>query len=284
LLSGARTGWEAIIDLALAEDIGTGDVTTLSTVPEDACARGTMLVKADGIISGLEVAAYTFRRFDPTISFTPRVADGDRVYAVTVIVDLEGRARGLLTGERVALNLLQRLSGVATLTSRFVAETAGTKAKIVDTRKTTPGMRILEKAAVRHGGGHNHRVGLSDGVLIKDNHLAAVGGADRVTKAIQAARALAPHTLKVEVEVSTLDEVAEAVAASADIIMLDNMDLDTMRTAVGIVGGRALVEASGGVRLESVRAIAETGVDFISVGALTHSAPALDISLNFELT
>lgn len=283
-MSGARTGWEAIVELALAEDIGTGDVTTLSTVPEGATARGTMLAKAAGVISGLEAAAYTFRRVDPAIRFAPRVRDGDRVDAGTVIVDLEGPARGMLTAERVALNLLQRLSGVATLTSRYVAETAGTSAKIVDTRKTTPGFRILEKAAVRHGGGHNHRVGLSDGVLIKDNHLAAIGGPDRVTKAIRAARALAPHTLKIEVEVTTLAEVEEAVAAGADIILLDNMDLETMRAAVGIVGGRALVEASGGVRLESVRAIAETGVDLISAGALTHSAPALDISLDFELT
>ncbi|MCC6792385.1 MAG: carboxylating nicotinate-nucleotide diphosphorylase, partial [Thermomicrobiales bacterium] len=170
-----------------------------------------------------------------------------------------------------------------TMTATFVAETAGTNAKIVDTRKTTPGLRVLEKAAVRHGGGHNHRVGLSDGVLIKDNHLAAIGGPDRVTKAIEAARAFAPHTIKIEVEVTTLDEVREAVAARADIILLDNMDLATMREAVSIIAGRALVEASGNVRVETVRAIAETGVDLISAGALTHSAPALDISLNFAL-
>jgi nicotinate-nucleotide pyrophosphorylase (carboxylating) len=281
---GARTGWEAIVELALAEDIGTGDITTLSTVPAGTRARGTMLVKAPGIISGLEAAAYTFQRVDPEITFSPCVADGARVEAGTVIVELEGPARSLLTGERVALNLIQRLSGVATLTGRFVAETAGTEAKIIDTRKTTPGLRILEKAAVRHGGGHNHRVGLSDGVLIKDNHLAAIGGPDRVTRAIRAARELAPHTVKIEVEVTTLDEVAEAVAAKADIILLDNMDLEMMREAVAIVGGRALVEASGGVRLETVRAIAETGVDLISAGALTHSAPALDISLDFALT
>jgi nicotinate-nucleotide pyrophosphorylase (carboxylating) len=276
-------GWEAIVELALAEDIGTGDVTTLSTVPADAQARGTMIVKAPGIISGLEAAAYTFRRVDPTILFQPCVTDGTAVEPGSVIVELSGPARGLLVGERVALNLLQRLSGVATMTARFVAETAGTRAKVVDTRKTTPGLRVLEKAAVRHGGGHNHRVGLSDGVLIKDNHLAAIGGSDRVTKAIEAARAFAPHTIKIEVEVTTLAEVREAVAAGADIILLDNMDLEMMRDAVGIVGGRALVEASGNVRLETVRAIAETGVDLISAGALTHSAPALDISLNFDL-
>jgi nicotinate-nucleotide pyrophosphorylase (carboxylating) len=277
------TGWEAIVELALAEDIGTGDVTTLSTVPAGARARGTMLAKASGVISGLEAAAYTFRRVDPEIVFTPLVKDGDAVERGTLVAEMSGPARGLLIGERVALNLLQRLSGVATLTAKFVAETAGTKAKVVDTRKTTPGLRVLEKAAVRHGGGHNHRVGLSDGVLIKDNHLAAIGGPDRVTKAIEAARAFAPHTIKVEVEVTNLDEVRQAVAARADIILLDNMDLATMQEAVGIIAGRALVEASGNVRLETVRAIAETGVDLISAGALTHSAPALDISLNFAL-
>lgn len=277
------TGWETIIDLALAEDIGTGDVTTLATVPANQWASGTMLVKAAGVISGLDAAAHTFRRVDPAIVFTPLVRDGDRVEPGRIIAELAGPARGLLVGERVALNLLQRLSGVATMTATFVAEAAGTNAKIVDTRKTTPGLRVLEKAAVRHGGGHNHRVGLSDGVLIKDNHLAAIGGPDRVTKAIAAARAFAPHTIKIEVEVTTLDEVREAVAARADIILLDNTDLATMREAVGIIAGRALVEASGNVRVETVRAIAETGVDLISAGALTHSAPALDISLNFAL-
>jgi len=279
-----RTSWESIVELALAEDVGTGDVTTLATVSAGATARGTMLVKAPGVISGLEAAAYTFRRVDSAIVSRPLVEDGATVEQGTVIAELEGPARGLLIGERVALNLLQRLSGVATLTSKFVAETAGTRAKVVDTRKTTPGLRVLEKAAVRHGGGHNHRVGLADGVLIKDNHLAAVGGPDRVTRAIQSVRALAPHTLKIEVEVTTLPEVEEAVAAGADIILLDNMDVATMREAVRIVAGRALLEASGNVRLETVRAIAETGVDLISAGALTHSAPALDISLNFDIT
>jgi nicotinate-nucleotide pyrophosphorylase (carboxylating) len=183
----------------------------------------------------------------------------------------------------VALNLLQRLSGVATATARYVEAVAGTKARIVDTRKTTPGLRQLEKQAVREGGGHNHRVGLADGVLIKDNHLAAIGGSDRVTKAIERARAFAPHTLRIEVEVTTLPEADEAVAAGADVILLDNMDVATMRRAVESVAGRALLEASGGVNLSTVRAIAETGVDLISIGALTHSAPALDISLEFAL-
>jgi nicotinate-nucleotide pyrophosphorylase (carboxylating) len=278
-----RTGWEAIVDLALVEDIGTGDVTTSATVPPGAHAHGVIIAKSDGIISGLDAAAFTFRRVNPMIDFSARVLDGTRVETGNVISEVAGDARSILTAERVALNLLQRLSGVATLTAAYVEAVAGTSARIVDTRKTTPGMRILEKAAVRDGGGHNHRVGLADGVLIKDNHLAAIGGADRVAKAIRQARERAPHTLKIEVEVTTLDEVREACATGADIILLDNMDLETMHEAVGIIAGRALVEASGGVRLETVRPIAETGVDFVSVGALTHSAPALDISLDFSM-
>ena len=278
-----RAGWEAIVDLALAEDIGPGDVTTLATVPRDAQARATMLAKSAGVISGLGVAGFVFLRVDPTVSFTPTVADGTRVATRTVIAELAGPARSLLTAERVALNLIQRLSGVATATARYVEAVAGTNARIVDTRKTTPGLRQLEKQAVRDGGGHNHRVGLADGVLIKDNHLAAIGGPDRVRRAVCQARTFAPHTLRIEVEVTTLAEVEEALAAGADVILLDNMDVATMRRAVEVVAGRALLEASGGVNLDTVRAIAETGVDLISVGALTHSAPALDISLNFAL-
>ncbi|MGH2550673.1 MAG: carboxylating nicotinate-nucleotide diphosphorylase [Thermomicrobiales bacterium] len=275
--------WQALVDLALTEDIGAGDVTTLSTVPAGATATGVMLLKQSGVISGLEVAAYVFERVDPSIRFEALVRDGDAVTSGTDIVTLIGPARTLLAGERTALNLLQRLSGVATSTAAYVAAVQGTGARVVDTRKTTPGLRALEKSAVRHGGGHNHRFGLSDGVLIKDNHLAAIGGPDRVTRAVQAARENAPHTMKIEVEVTNLAETAEAVAAGADIIMLDNMSLADMAEAVRIVGGRALTEASGGVRLETVRAIAETGVDLISVGALTHSAPSLDISLNFVI-
>jgi nicotinate-nucleotide pyrophosphorylase (carboxylating) len=229
------------------------------------------------------VASYVFKRVDPAISFKPRCDDGAALNANDLLADISGPARSLLAGERVALNLLQRLSGVATLTARYVEAVSGTNATIVDTRKTTPGLRVLEKAAVRHGGGQNHRFGLSDGVLIKDNHLAAIGGPDRVTQAVRAARRHAPHTTRIEVEVTTLDQVEEAVAAGADIIMLDNMTVATMAQAVQLVAGRALLEASGGVRLETVRAIAETGVDLISVGALTHSAPALDISLNFTI-
>jgi nicotinate-nucleotide pyrophosphorylase (carboxylating) len=278
-----RTGWEAIVDLALAEDIGTGDVTTLATVVADARATATMLAKSDGVISGLGVAGFVFRRIDPAVVFTPVVADGTRVSGRTPIAEIDGLARSLLTAERVSLNLIQRLSGVATSTARYVEAVAGTKARIVDTRKTTPGLRQLEKQAVRDGGGHNHRVGLADGVLIKDNHLAAIAGPDRVSRAVCQARAFAPHTLRIEVEVTTLSEVEEALAAGADVILLDNMDVATLRRAVEMVGGRALLEASGGVTLETVRAIAETGVDLISVGALTHSAPSLDISLEFAL-
>lgn len=281
--SRRRVAWEQLIDLALDEDLTGGDVTTLATVPADAFAKGVLLVKQPGVISGLRAARDVFARVDSRIAFTPLVEGGARVSAGTVIARVEGPARGLLSGERVALNLLQRLSGIATLTAAFVDAVSGTKAKIIDTRKTTPGLRALEKQAVRDGGGHNHRFGLGDGVLIKDNHLAAIGGPDRVTRAVQAARAYAPHTLKIEVEVTTLAETEEAIAAGADVILLDNMSAAEMAAAVKAVAGRALLEASGGVRLETLRAIAETGVDLISVGALTHSAPSLDISLDFDI-
>ena len=274
-----RTGWEAIVDLALAEDIGTGDVTTLATVPPGAHARGTIVAKAPGVVSGLDVAGAVFRRVNPAVVFEPRVSDGQWVEPGDVVAEVAGLARSLLAAERVALNLLQRLSGVATLTARYVEAVAGTNARIVDTRKTTPGLRVLEKAAVRHGGGRNHRVGLADGVLIKDNHLAAVGGPDRIARAVRQAREQVPHTLRIEVEVTTPDEAAEAVAAGADAILLDNMELAALRRSVEVVAGRALLEASGGIILANVREVAETGVDLISVGALTHSAPALDLSL-----
>ena len=281
--SGGFTPWQTLVDLALTEDIGPGDITSLSTVAPGATAEGVMIAKQAGVISGIDVAAYVFERVDPEVIFIPKVANGTRVEAGQVIAALEGNARSVLAGERVALNLLQRLSGVATLTAAYVAAVAGTDASIVDTRKTTPGLRALEKAAVRDGGGRNHRLGLSDGVLIKDNHLAAIGGADRVTRAIGLAKARAPHTAKVEVEVTTLAEAEEAALAGADIIMLDNMSVAEMTEAVRIIAKRAPVEASGGVRLDTVGAIAATGVDIISVGALTHSAPALDISLKFSI-
>ena len=282
----SRRGWEALVDLALAEDIGTGDVTSLATVPASATAEGTVLAKADGVISGIEVAAFVFARVDAAIAFEPLVGDGQAVAALTPLARVSGPARSLLTAERTALNLLQRLSGVATITSRFVAETAGSGSRIVDTRKTTPGLRLLEKLAVRHGGGHNHRFGLADGVLIKDNHLAAIGGPDRIAKAIASARELAPHTLKIEVEVTSLDELDEAILAGADIVMLDNMSTAQIAQAVArrdATNRGILLEASGGITLGRIRELAETGVDLISVGALTHSAPALDISLDLDM-
>jgi len=276
--------WETIIDLALGEDMPGGDVTSRSVVAPEETATGILLAKAEGVISGLDVARAVFQRVDPTVLFAALVQDGDTVVAMTPIAQVSGSAWSILAGERTALNLLQHLSGVATVTSRYVAAVAGTNAQVVDTRKTTPGLRALEKAAVRDGGGHNHRFGLTDGILIKDNHLAAVGGADRVSRAIALARENAPHTLQVEVEVTNLDEFREALQAGADIIMLDNMDLGTMRQAVIENEGRALLEASGGVTLDTIGDIARTGVDLVSVGALTHSAPALDISLDFTIS
>ncbi len=281
-----RRGWEAIVDLALNEDIGTGDVTTLATVPIAAQAEGTILAKQAGVISGIEVARFVFQRVDSTVSFTPLVADGQHVAAFTPLARVSGPARSLLTAERTALNLMQRLSGVATITAQYAAETEGSISRVVDTRKTTPGMRLLEKLAVQHGGGHNHRFGLADGVLIKDNHLAAIGGPDRVTVAIQTARELAPHTLKIEVEVTTLDELNEAIAAGADVIMLDNMSNALIAEAVArrdAADPRILLEASGGITLDRIRDLAATRVDLISCGALTHSAPSLDISLDLDI-
>lgn len=276
-------GIEAIVRLALDEDVGTGDITTNSTVPEGARASGTFLAKAEGVLSGLEVARTVFREVDSGVSFRPVLADGDAFQPGTALASVEGPARGVLTAERVSLNFLQRLSGVATATARYAEAVQGTGARIIDTRKTTPGMRLLEKAAIRHGGGHNHRVGLSDGILIKDNHLAALGGDNPVEQAIQAAREAAPHTLKVEVEVTSLAQLEQALEAGADVIMLDNMDIATMAEAVRRTGGRALIEASGGITFDTLRKVAETGVDLISVGALTHSAPAVDISLELEI-
>ena len=271
------------VEIALEEDTSYGDITSELTVPVERQARGRFLAKSDGVISGLEVVREVFRQIDPDVRFAPSVKDGDRVAAGESFGTIAGPARSILIGERVALNFLQRLSGVATATAHYVEAVHGTTAHIIDTRKTTPGMRFLEKTAVRHGGGHNHRIGLSDGILIKDNHLAAIGGANRITTAIQAARAGAPHTLRVEVEVTNLIELAEALDAGPDAILLDNMTVEEMTEAVQITGGRALLEASGGITLETVRAVALTGVDLISVGALTHSSGALDISLEIDM-
>ena len=270
---------DAIIRNALAEDIHTGDITTQALQLKSGVVSGFLKAKEDMIVCGLAVAERVFSILDKEVKFTHRCSDGDFVFAGNVIAEMSGNASSLLQGERVALNLLQRMCGVATLTSKYVKAVQGTKARIVDTRKTTPGLRILEKYAVRVGGGINHRTGLYDGVLIKENHIAAAGG---ISAAVSRAKSYIPHTLKIEIETQSLTDVAEALTAGADIIMLDNMDMDTMKEAVTIISGRATVEASGGVNLSTVKAVAETGVDIISVGALTHSAPAMDISMLLE--
>ena len=272
-------GLDALITQALLEDIHTGDITTLAVVGEGSESHARLIAKEPMVLAGIQVAERVFYLVDPTIRFNPSFGDGSRIAGGDLLAGIDGKAASLLQGERVALNLLQRMCGVATLTARYVEAVQGTSARIVDTRKTTPGLRMLEKYAVRVGGGINHRTGLYDGVLIKENHIAAAGG---ISEAIRRARAYIPHTLKIEVETETLDQVIEAVAAGAEIIMLDNMTPAAMREAVGIIGGRALVEASGGVNLESVKEIAETGVNIISVGALTHSARAMDISMLLE--
>ena len=271
--------YEDSVRAALVEDIGPGDITTILCVPADATATATVLAKSQGVIAGLDVCALAFRLLDPEARWEAHVADGFHVIDPrAALATITGNARALLTAERVALNFLQRLSGIATVTARYVAAVAGSGARIVDTRKTTPGLRALEKYAVRVGGGHNHRLGLYDCVLIKDNHIQAAGG---IRPAVAAARAQISHTMKIEVETDTLSQVDEALAAGADIILLDNMDTATMRQAVSEIGDRAVTEASGGLALERVAAVAATGVQILSVGALTHSAPALDISLDF---
>lgn len=272
-----------IVEFALDEDTALGDITSELTLPFESEASGTFLAKNDGVISGLNVVAEVFRQVDPALRFEPLLDDGDHVIRGEKLARISGSARSILRGERVALNFLQRLSGVATSTARYVEATRGTEARIIDTRKTTPGMRLLEKAAVRHGGGHNHRIGLGDGILIKDNHLAAIGGPERIATAVRAARAGAAHTLRVEVEVSSLDELEQALAERPDTILLDNMSIEEMSEAVRRTAARAMLEASGGITLESVRAVALTGVNLISVGALTHSSRALDISLELDL-
>ncbi len=270
-----------IVGRALAEDLGHGDVTTDSLIPPDAHGQAAVVVKAHGVVAGLEVALEVFRQVDPSTAGRVRVADGSAVSPGDVVADIEGSVAGILKAERVALNFLQRLSGIATATAAYVKAVEGTKARIIDTRKTVPGLRQLEKYAVRAGGGHNHRYNLADGILIKDNHIAALRARGLgLAEIVAMARARSPHTLLVEIEVETVEEAAEAVEAGADAVLLDNMTPDDMRRAVSIADGRALLEASGGVTLDTVRAVAETGVDLISVGALTHSVRALDISLD----
>ncbi|MGB4504028.1 MAG: carboxylating nicotinate-nucleotide diphosphorylase [Syntrophaceticus sp.] len=262
---------------ALVEDVGKGDLTTNALVPENARAQGVIYSKAHGILAGMSAAERTFQYLDPQIEINWELVDGSRLVPGSVIARVKGKGRALLTAERVALNFLQRLSGIATATREILKILEGTKAQLIDTRKTTPGLRLLEKYAVRAGGGCNHRLGLDDGVLIKDNHIKIAGG---IKEAIRRAKAGVPHTIKIEVEVESLAQLKDALDAGADIIMLDNMSLDTMREAVRITAGRVPLEASGGISKETIRKVAETGVDLISVGAVTHSAKALDISMD----
>jgi nicotinate-nucleotide pyrophosphorylase (carboxylating) len=274
---------EKIIDSALGEDISSGDITTELLIPVELRGRASIVVKGEGVLAGIEVAAVVFRRVDSQLEFRGLVSDGSKVHPGDVAAAVEGSAASILKGERTALNFLQHLSGIATETARYVDAISGLKAHIMDTRKTIPGLRPLEKYAVRVGGGYNHRQSLGDGILIKDNHLAALHSQGTgLGGAVEKARRNAPRTLKVEIEVQNIDQARQALDAGADIIMLDNMNVDDIRRVVELCHGRALLEASGGITLENVRAVAETGVDLISVGALTHSAKALDISLELE--
>jgi nicotinate-nucleotide pyrophosphorylase (carboxylating) len=270
----------AIVSAALQEDDTKHDITTAATVLSNRRARCRLVARQTGVIAGLALACEAFEQLDPAVTIRIEHQDGAKIRPETPVMFLSGHARGLLSAERVALNFVQRLSGIATLTARYVEAIAGTGAHILDTRKTTPLLRHLEKYAVRVGGGLNHRMDLSSAVLIKDNHLAAVDG--DIALAVSRARAVAPAGTKVEVECDTLDQVRSAIDAGADVIMLDNMRLMELRQAVELVAGQAVTEASGGITLDTVRLIAETGVDWISVGALTHSAPALDIALDFD--
>ncbi len=270
---------DPIIERALAEDIGTGDITTTAVVSPATRISGRLLAKEDGRICGLPVFCRVFELLDPSIRVELNATEGSSIRSGDIIAKISGPAHAILTGERVALNLLQRLSAIATKTARVVEQVAGTPARITDTRKTTPGLRILEKYAVRIGGGSNHRFNLSDGVLIKDNHIQAAGG---ITAAVMAARAHAPHTLKVEVEVENSAMIAEALACKADIIMLDNMDQTAIEAAVKQINHQAIVEISGNMGDRDLKSLAATGIDLISIGALTHTVKAMDISLRFD--
>lgn len=276
----AQAELRALVKSALEEDGAFNDITTIATVVSDRHARGRLVARQSGVICGIPLAVEAFCMLDSKATLRVDCEDGTRVKPGDGVLYLSGHARALLTAERVALNFMQRLSGIASMTARYVDAVRGTRAKILDTRKTTPGWRLLEKYAVRAGGGTNHRLNLSTAVLIKDNHLASVDG--DVGVAVRRARDLAPAGTKVEVECDRIEQVQAALEANADIILIDNMTTAQMRECVQLIGGRAIVEASGGVNLDSVRAIAETGVDWISVGALTHSSPALDLGLDFE--
>lgn len=271
-----------IVRQALAEDMPWGDITSEALVPAHACASGRLVAREAGVIAGIEVARLVFEELDPRIEYVPCRRDGDRIESGQVVAEVRGSARALLAGERTALNLMQRMSGIATLTARYVAAVAGTGARIVDTRKTVPGLRLLDKYAVRCGGGTNHRASLSDAALVKDNHLATVAEGAGLAATLRTMRARLPHTTRLEVEVDRLDQLPAVLAAGADIVLLDNMSPADLARAVDRVAGRAATEASGGISLETVRAVAESGVDLISVGALTHSVRALDIAVDFE--
>ncbi len=272
-----------LIDRALQEDLSIGDATTDALVPPELQATATLFAKQPGVLCGVEVAEAVFRRVDPSLRTERALEDGATMERGSVVLRASGSAAHLLTAERTAVNFVQHLSGVATLTATYVEAVSGTGATLIDTRKTLPGLRSLEKYAVRCGGGHNHRRNLGDGILIKDNHIAALRGHGMsLGDIVRRAQQRASHTIKVEVEVTTLEEAEEALDAGAELLLLDNMPPDMMRRAVELNRGRAVLEASGGINLETVRAVAETGVDLISVGALTHSAPSVDISMDIE--
>jgi len=282
-MSSSKLQIEEIIDRALAEDLGKGDVTTEALIPGDKQGTGFIVAKKEGILAGTGVAKQVFHRVDPELKVDILLEDGARIKLGSKIAKVSGSIASILKAERVALNFLQRLSGIASETNCYVEAVKGLPVRIMDTRKTTPGLRSLEKHAVKAGGGENHRMNLSDGILIKDNHLAALRSQGlNIKEIVTKARQNSPQRLTVEVEVGTVSEALEAVEAGANIVMLDNMNLEDMRKAVKSIHGRALIEASGGITLGNVRAVAETGVDFISIGALTHSATALDISLELE--
>ena len=274
-----RSDYVVIVGRALSEDLGElGDITSDACIPETAESEAVFVARADGVIAGLEVAAYVFEALDPSLSFVAMIADGDQAAPGDSLARISGRTRSILSGERTALNLLGRMSGVATATALLVDAVSGTGVRISDTRKTMPGLRAVDKYAVRVGGGMNHRFGLYDAVLIKDNHLAAIGD---ITAAVAAARAVVSPGVMIEVEVDDLDQLTLVLETDADRVLLDNMGPQHLREAVEMVGGRMTTEASGGVTLDSVRRLAETGVDIISVGWLTHSTPQLDIALDF---
>lgn len=272
-----RFAIQRLIDLWLTEDIGSCDLTVQTMIDPSAKGRFDVNAREPMHVAGIEVAADVFRRYDPRLAIEVRVGDGARVETGAVLMRIEGPAQGILTGERTALNILQRLCGIATETAKYVAVIAGTKARLIDTRKTTPGLRMLEKHAVTCGGGLNHRLGLDNGVMLKDNHIAICGS---IAGAVERARSRLPTLTKIEVECDRLAQVEEALAARADVIMLDNMSVTDMRTAVDLVAGRVPLEASGGIRFETIRPIAETGVDYISTSKITQGAPALDIGLD----